>query len=191
MAIGGDLQSAFPSTGINPGDVEVLGSANHDEIAALPNEQATIIVTDEDGHRLSPSALPGSMELGVLPGSSQDTLAAPAESLDPTLASKDSKIFDAPGLDLEKQTQALPDGFEARLDFSTVDLTTRQALLLKCTKALLAFGAPSHRVEADLDFAAEILAVPAQFVHNPNCVGTWGRLRVPRCADTANSRQLR
>lgn len=26
--------------------------------------------------------------------------------------------------------------------------------MLKCTKALLAFGAPSHRIEADLDFAA-------------------------------------
>jgi hypothetical protein len=170
MAVGGDLQSSFPTQGINPKDVELIGTANHAEIAALPNEDANVIVVDESGQQLSPSAVLDGFQLGAEAGSSQDTLAAPSGA-DGTTLEKDGKA--APDFDLEKQRAALPDGLEIKLDFSSVDLVTRQALILKCAQVLLAFGAPSHRIEADLEFAAEILAVPAQFVHNPNCVGMF------------------
>lgn len=65
----------------------------------------------------------------------------------------------------------LEEGQSLLVDFAAVDLTTRHALLLKCTKALMTFGAPSHRVEADLAFGAKVLKVEAQFIQNPNCVG--------------------
>lgn len=171
MAVGGALQSGFPTQGLRREDVEVIGSADHDEIAALPNEEAAVVVVDEDGQQLSPSRVPEMLELGSHAGTSQDTLTGPAESIKAVSSKGKDENASLPATDLEKQSRMLPSGLEAKLDFSTVDLVTRQALLLKCTKALLAFGAPSHRIEADLDFAAEILAVPAQFVHNPNCVG--------------------
>ena len=42
-----------------------------------------------------------------------------------------------------------------------LELAKRKKFILKLAKALLAFGAPSHRIESQLAAAAEILGVTA------------------------------
>lgn len=45
--------------------------------------------------------------------------------------------------------------------FYNSELAKRKKFILKLAKALLAFGAPSHRIESQLAAAAEILGVTA------------------------------
>ncbi|KIL71770.1 hypothetical protein M378DRAFT_64587 [Amanita muscaria Koide BX008] len=54
--------------------------------------------------------------------------------------------------------------------FYDSELAKRNKFILKLAKALLAFGAPSHRIESQLAAAADILGVTAEFVHLPNIV---------------------
>lgn len=46
----------------------------------------------------------------------------------------------------------------------------RQEFLLKLARALMTFGAPSHRIESQLVAAARILEVEAEFIHLPGVV---------------------
>ncbi|KAJ3869565.1 hypothetical protein EV359DRAFT_76541 [Lentinula novae-zelandiae] len=50
------------------------------------------------------------------------------------------------------------------------DIQIRQKFLLKLSKALLSFGAPSHRISSQLAAATEILGAEAEFVHLPNII---------------------
>ncbi|KAJ7596861.1 hypothetical protein C8J56DRAFT_299343 [Mycena floridula] len=50
------------------------------------------------------------------------------------------------------------------------DIDRRRKFLLKLAKALLKFGAPSHRIESQLSAASEILGAQAEFVHLPNII---------------------
>jgi uncharacterized membrane protein YjjP (DUF1212 family) len=50
------------------------------------------------------------------------------------------------------------------------DLETRRKFILKLAKALLFYGAPSHRIESQLTAASEILGAEAAFVHIPNII---------------------
>ncbi|KAJ3722927.1 hypothetical protein C8R42DRAFT_702187 [Lentinula raphanica] len=50
------------------------------------------------------------------------------------------------------------------------DIKIRQKFLLKLSKALLSFGAPSHRITSQLSAAAKILGAEAEFVHLPNII---------------------
>jgi uncharacterized membrane protein YjjP (DUF1212 family) len=47
---------------------------------------------------------------------------------------------------------------------------TRQQFILKLAKALMVFGAPSHRIESQLAATALVLEVDAQFIHFPSIV---------------------
>lgn len=143
--------------------------------------------------------LPNNLTLGREKSASSSQTTLTPEGSDNKSASSRSQAAPASSSgsvhDVERQLETvgnvLQDGQEARLDFSKLgqsfsrlirvfhgslltlfraDLVTRQAFLLKCTKALLTFGAPSHRLEADMEFAADVLDVPAQFVHTPNAV---------------------
>ncbi|KDR85369.1 hypothetical protein GALMADRAFT_218460 [Galerina marginata CBS 339.88] len=49
-------------------------------------------------------------------------------------------------------------------------MATRRKFILKLGKALLTFGAPSHRVESQLLAASDILDAKAEFVHLPNII---------------------
>jgi len=49
-------------------------------------------------------------------------------------------------------------------------LIERQNFILILSKALMIFGAPSHRLESQLSATARVLEVEAQFVHMPNIV---------------------
>ncbi|KNZ75674.1 hypothetical protein J132_02448, partial [Termitomyces sp. J132] len=50
------------------------------------------------------------------------------------------------------------------------DVTNRRKFILKLAKALLSFGAPSHRIESQLKAASDILDTQAEFVHLPNMI---------------------
>ena len=49
-------------------------------------------------------------------------------------------------------------------------IEVRQAFLMTIARALLAFGAPSHRIESQLLSAARILEVDAEFTHMPGII---------------------
>ncbi|PPQ67095.1 hypothetical protein CVT25_005696 [Psilocybe cyanescens] len=51
-----------------------------------------------------------------------------------------------------------------------IDIETRRKFILKLAKALLTFGAPSHRIESQLLAASSILDARAEFVHLPNII---------------------
>ena len=50
------------------------------------------------------------------------------------------------------------------------DYAARQKFILRLARALLSFGAPSHRIESQLHSAGEILGVSVAFVHLPALV---------------------
>ena len=51
---------------------------------------------------------------------------------------------------------------------TSLDILTRQQFILKLAKALMTFGAPSHRIESQLSATALVLEVDAQFIHFPS-----------------------
>ncbi|KAI0639626.1 DUF1212-domain-containing protein [Trametes polyzona] len=52
----------------------------------------------------------------------------------------------------------------------STDYVSRQKFVLRLAKALLSFGAPSHRIESQLASAGEILDMHVAFVHLPNLI---------------------
>lgn len=49
-------------------------------------------------------------------------------------------------------------------------MLNRQEFLIKLARALMTFGAPSHRIESQLIAAARILEVEAEFIHLPGVI---------------------
>lgn len=49
-------------------------------------------------------------------------------------------------------------------------MVNRQMFLMRLAKALMTFGAPSHRIESQLLSAARILEVDAEFIHIPGVI---------------------
>jgi uncharacterized membrane protein YjjP (DUF1212 family) len=65
--------------------------------------------------------------------------------------------------------------FDRRKSTTTITANTahvmhRQKFILKLAKALMLFGAPSHRIESQLNATANVLEVDAQFIHFPGLV---------------------
>lgn len=64
-----------------------------------------------------------------------------------------------------------PLGIEGEESWLTpADILTRQQFILKLAKALMSFGAPSHRIESQLAATALVLEIDAQFIHFPSIV---------------------
>ncbi|KAF7789738.1 hypothetical protein EIP86_000684 [Pleurotus ostreatoroseus] len=57
-----------------------------------------------------------------------------------------------------------------RIEFNVSSVMNRQNYLMRLAKALLTFGAPSHRIESQLLSAARILEVDAEFTHMPGLI---------------------
>ncbi|KAI0924920.1 hypothetical protein AcW1_006886 [Taiwanofungus camphoratus] len=57
-----------------------------------------------------------------------------------------------------------------RIEFNITSVSNRQLFLKRLAKALMTFGAPSHRIESQLLSAARILEVDAEFVHLPGVI---------------------
>ena len=62
----------------------------------------------------------------------------------------------------------LPRSRVLRAEFYMIAMKDRQGFLLKLARALMTFGAPSHRIESQLVAAARILEVEAEFIHLPS-----------------------
>ncbi|KAJ7904657.1 DUF1212-domain-containing protein [Mycena olivaceomarginata] len=58
----------------------------------------------------------------------------------------------------------------AKIEFNVTSMINRQDFLLKLARALMTFGAPSHRIESQLLAAARILEVEAEFIHLPGVI---------------------
>ncbi|KAK4686118.1 hypothetical protein P7C73_g4009, partial [Tremellales sp. Uapishka_1] len=58
----------------------------------------------------------------------------------------------------------------ASIQYHVADIITRQNFILKLAKALMTFGAPSHRIESQLSATALVLEIDAQFIHFPSIV---------------------
>lgn len=56
------------------------------------------------------------------------------------------------------------------IDQVQIAMLNRHAFLLKLARALMTFGAPSHRIESQLVAAARILEVQAEFIHLPGII---------------------
>lgn len=75
----------------------------------------------------------------------------------------------------EKYTQPRRKSFDRRKSATTITnhvshVLSRQKFILKLAKALMTFGAPSHRIESQLNATANVLEVDAQFIHFPGMV---------------------
>ncbi|KAF7301794.1 ThrE domain-containing protein [Mycena indigotica] len=57
-----------------------------------------------------------------------------------------------------------------KIEFNVSTMMQRQDFLLKLARALMTFGAPSHRIESQLIAAARILEVEAEFIHLPGII---------------------
>ncbi|KAJ7228522.1 DUF1212-domain-containing protein [Mycena pura] len=57
-----------------------------------------------------------------------------------------------------------------KIEFNVTSMINRQEFLLKLARALMTFGAPSHRIESQLTAAARILEVEAEFIHLPGVI---------------------
>ncbi|KAJ7276538.1 hypothetical protein B0H12DRAFT_1005255 [Mycena haematopus] len=79
--------------------------------------------------------------------------------------------------DIDKNTLRLMDYksrrkhlMRAKIEFNVTSMINRQDFLLKLARALMTFGAPSHRIESQLIAAARILEVEAEFIHLPGVI---------------------
>ncbi|KAF9268113.1 DUF1212-domain-containing protein [Marasmius fiardii PR-910] len=57
-----------------------------------------------------------------------------------------------------------------KIEFNVTSMVHRQEFLLKLARALMTFGAPSHRIESQLVAAGRILEVEAEFIHLPSVI---------------------
>lgn len=57
-----------------------------------------------------------------------------------------------------------------KIEFNVVSLAIRQGFILKLARALMTFGAPSHRIESQLTSAARILEIKSEFIHLPGVI---------------------
>ncbi|KAJ7638977.1 DUF1212-domain-containing protein [Roridomyces roridus] len=79
--------------------------------------------------------------------------------------------------EIERQTMRLMDYksrrkhiLRTKIEYNVSSMLTRQEFLLKLARALMSFGAPSHRIESQLVAAARILEVEAEFIHLPGVI---------------------
>ncbi|KAJ7099631.1 hypothetical protein C8R43DRAFT_250451 [Mycena crocata] len=56
------------------------------------------------------------------------------------------------------------------INSNITEIDTRRKFILKLAKALMSFGAPSHRIESQLVAASKILDAQAEFVHLPGII---------------------
>jgi uncharacterized membrane protein YjjP (DUF1212 family) len=69
-----------------------------------------------------------------------------------------------------KVCRLLSDNIVCHHSLARPDIDKRRRFILKLAKALLSYGAPSHRIESQLVSASEILDTQAAFVHIPNII---------------------
>ncbi|KAJ3869467.1 MAG: DUF1212-domain-containing protein [Lentinula lateritia] len=95
---------------------------------------------------------------------------------DPRVTGVKAKYLEDPH-DIEKNTLRQMDYrhrrkhlMRVKIEFNVTSMVNRQEFLIKLARALMTFGAPSHRIESQLIAAARILEVEAEFIHLPGVI---------------------
>ncbi|CAL1695460.1 unnamed protein product [Somion occarium] len=95
---------------------------------------------------------------------------------DPIVTGVEKKTLDDPK-DLENNVRRTinyhvrrKDRQRFRIEFNISSVLNRQKFLMRLAKSLMSFGAPSHRIEAQLLAAARILEIDAEFIHIPGVI---------------------
>ncbi|KAJ7129524.1 hypothetical protein C8R44DRAFT_615123 [Mycena epipterygia] len=95
---------------------------------------------------------------------------------DPRVTGVTARNLEDPA-DIDKNTLSLMDYksrrkhlMRVKIEFNVTSMINRQDFLLKLARALMTFGAPSHRIESQLIAAARILEVEAEFIHLPGVI---------------------
>ncbi|WRT67610.1 uncharacterized protein IL334_004582 [Kwoniella shivajii] len=84
-----------------------------------------------------------------------------------------NSLSDLPFMRTNTDDSLYPGGKKKRrasIQLHVADILTRQQFVLKLAKALMTFGAPSHRIESQLSATALVLEIDAQFIHFPSIV---------------------
>ncbi|KAF5344133.1 hypothetical protein D9758_008820 [Tetrapyrgos nigripes] len=109
---------------------------------------------------------------------------------DPRVTGARAQCLDDPE-DLEKNTLRQMDYHSRRkhlmrvkIEFNVSSMINRQEFLIKLARALMTFGAPSHRIESQLVAAARILEVQAEFIHLPGVIISAFGDQELGCSDT-------
>ncbi|KAI1422809.1 hypothetical protein F5Y12DRAFT_577373 [Xylaria sp. FL1777] len=59
---------------------------------------------------------------------------------------------------------------EVKITIHVADILKRQKYIMKMCRALMLFGAPTHRLEEYLAMSARVLEIDSQFLYIPNCM---------------------
>jgi uncharacterized membrane protein YjjP (DUF1212 family) len=68
----------------------------------------------------------------------------------------------------KKSTKSKKKADEYRIKIHIAEIISRQTYLLKLCRALMVFGAPTHRLEAYMRMSARVLGIEAQFLYLPD-----------------------
>ena len=85
-----------------------------------------------------------------------------------------------------------------KIQVHLADTMQRKAYLLKICRALMAYGAPTHRLEEYMRMSARVLEIDSQFLYMPGCMivsfgdAAWHTtdVRIVRCAQAVNLSKL-
>ncbi|WVQ96776.1 hypothetical protein IAU59_003883 [Kwoniella sp. CBS 9459] len=133
------------------------------------------------GASSGPGLLPTMKSLGLRRLDSRTSTTCGAEELDPDdprvtgqkkKKNRRNSLSDLPFMrtDTSESGMTYKRKRRASIQLHVADILTRQQFVLKLAKALMTFGAPSHRIESQLSATALVLEIDAQFVHFPSIV---------------------
>ena len=85
-----------------------------------------------------------------------------------------------------------------RIQVHLADTMQRKAFLLKICRALMSYGAPTHRLEEYMRMCSRVLEIDSQFLYMPGCMiisfgdAAWHTtdVRIVRCAQAVNLAKL-
>ncbi|KAI0029733.1 DUF1212-domain-containing protein [Vararia minispora EC-137] len=75
-------------------------------------------------------------------------------------------------MDLQSMSyrQRRKEALKIKIQFNVTSMLNRRKFIVKLARALMTYGAPSHRIESQLVAAARILEIDAEFIHLPNII---------------------
>ncbi|KAI0079641.1 DUF1212-domain-containing protein [Panus rudis PR-1116 ss-1] len=102
--------------------------------------------------------------------SGRSPLSRPSYSRRFSAAEVEPQVCGASGLSYKERVKRVREKNSGRPFNDPEDFRRREEFILTFAKVLLSFGAPSHRVESQLESAAAMLQLDVGFVHLPNLI---------------------
>ncbi|ANB15476.1 pheromone-regulated protein PRM10 [Sugiyamaella lignohabitans] len=109
--------------------------------------------------------------LGDLVMSASQTLAAPGIHTDISQGRRTKQYKKQPGVSKKKQKAARL-AEQIRITVHIADVLQRQRFILRMCRALMMFGAPTHRLEEYMKMTSRVLEIDGQFLYIPGCMIT-------------------